>query len=167
MLDARELIVNEVVLRSVCHLSSRACTGMNLQLFDERSSFAERCRLRVLQGEQIILGLRRIDNAIHQPTRFRKSSRLSLGNISRPSPRRICSRPSSTRRKNSSRYISVGSDVSSRATCRKYLATRFSAPSSSAMMPRLRKISAFNAPICIEDITSVSLVSGRKGRYYW
>ena len=146
---------------------SCACAGMKLQLFDERSGFPERCWLRALQGEQIVLGLRRIDNAIHQPTRFRKSSKLSLGNISKPSPRRICSRPTSTRWKNSSRLISVGSDVSSRTTRRRYFATRWSAPSSSATMPKLRRISAFKDPICAVDITSVSLVSGRKGRYYF
>ena len=92
---------------------------------------------------------------IHQPTRLRKSSRFSSGSIRIPSPRRICSRLSSMRRKNSSRVISVGSEIISFTTFRRYFATHVSMDSSSAMTPRFCRISAFSAPICAVDITSV------------
>ena len=88
---------------------------------------------------------------IHQPTLCRNSSNDSLGNISTPSPRLICSLASSTRAKNSSLVRRVGSASFSETSLRRYLAARFSRFSSSAMILILRRISAF---ICIAVMSS-------------
>ena len=154
--------------RSVCGKRFRmpcACARMDFKLYDESCCLAERGWFRTLQCLEILLGLRRKNNVVHQPTRLRNSSRDSSECILTPSPRRICSRPASTRRKNSSFVSSVGSAASSRATRRRYLATRWSAPSFSATMPRLRNISAFKAPNCTVDICYYPFVSGRKSRH--
>lgn len=114
-----------------------ACLGMLLQLLDKCICFLVRCWLRALQLPKVLNGPWRIDNLVHQPTLFRKASKDSSGNISIPSPRRICSLASSTRAKNSSLLRRVGSASFSDTSLRRYLAARLSRPSSSAMAPRL------------------------------
>ena len=147
---------------------TRACLRMCPQFLNQRFCLGKRFDVFRSQRQQIvncILGI--VDGVLRYPTLLRKSSSDSPGNIRYTSPCLACSSERSNLWKYSSRLISVGSDVSSRTTRRRYLATRWSAPSSSATMPKLRRISAFKDPICTVDITSVSLVSGRKGKYYF
>ena len=132
-----------------------ACLGMILQFLDDSINFLVSCGLRAFQPLKIFNRLRRVDNLVHQPTRFRKSSNDSPGSISTPSPHLICSLAFSTWSKNSSLLSRVGSASFSETSLRKYLATRFSMPSSSARAPRLRNISAFNCRAFIKIIFTV------------
>ena len=126
---------------------SRTGFGMLFQFLNKLVGLLICCRFRPFQFHEVFNGLGRIYNFIHQPTLSKKSSRVSPGSISRPSPRSICFSAFSTRAKNSSRVISVESACFSDTSLRRYLAARFSNPSSSAIILILRKISALRCTV--------------------
>lgn len=135
-------IVEDSVYQTMLLGDAPAPTSLRLPL--QRFWVASTCSRMAFQ---LLYRLVRIVNCIfHQPTRLRNSSRVSPGNILCVLPCRYSSSPRSRLAKNSSRGISVGSACFSETSLRRYFEARFSRFSSSAIMLKLRSISAF---ICI------------------
>ena len=162
-LSIKDLINEAVLLRDFSTPLSRAvtrkllgmthaCTRMIHQLVQQFDGFFMGTWLIMAKHRKVFLSSFGKNYFVHGQSEF---SHLFISSRSENwtlSPRRICSRPSSTRRKNSSLESSVGSACISATSLRKYLVARFSRLSFSAMMLMLRSISAF---ISIAVITSV------------
>ena len=132
-----------------------ACSRVMHQFVEEFNSFLKGCRFTATQLGQILFCFLRVNDVIHVQSEFSHAF-ISSGLEKRfPLPCLISSRAPSTRAKKSSFVISVGSASCSFTNLRRYLATRLSIVSSSARVPKLRNISAFNAPVCAAVITLV------------
>lgn len=131
---------------------TRACTRMIHQFVQQCDGFSMGTWLITAQHRKIFLRSFGKDYFVHGQSEFSHLFISSRSENWTHSPRRICSRPSSTRRRNSSLESSVGSACISATSLRKYLVARFSRLSFSAMMLMLRSISTF---ISFAVITSV------------
>ena len=132
-----------------------ACSRMIHQLVDQLHHFFVCIWIVTTKLRDVLLRSLRKNDVVHTQSELSHWFISSRSENRIPSPRRISSRPSSTRRKNSSFVRSVGSACFSAASLRRYLAARFSKASSSAIMLILRSISAF---ICIAVITFIFLL---------
>ena len=131
------------------------CPRVIYQFVEQFNSFLKGCWFTATQLGQILLCFLRVNDVIHVQSELSQAF-ISSGLEKRfPLPCLISSRASSTRAKNSSFVISVGSASLSFTNLRRYLATRLSMVSLSARVLKLRNISAFNAPVCAAVITLV------------
>ena len=122
-----------------------ACLGMFHQFNKHLCHFLESLWLIVLQLLHVRLCLVSVIKSIHDNQRLlRKWFNSSTELMRWVLPWRYSSSPLSRLARNSSLEISVGSFCFSATSLRRYFATRFSMLSSSARVPRLRSISAFN-----------------------
>ena len=119
-----------------------ACRGVHAKFLNKASRLRESLGFGPLQSKQIFFRLWSNNNPVHQLTLFKKSDKDSFGSISIPRPSLICWRPLSTRAKNSSSVIKVGSFSCSLTTRRTYFATRANAISLPEIAPRPCRISA-------------------------
>ena len=129
---------------------ARTCLGVGLQFFQQILNFCICLGLTLAKFNQPLDSLIGIFYRVfHQPTLLRKSSRDSLGSILWVLPCLYSSSPRSRLAKNSSLETSVGSDVFSLTSLRKYFTARFSKLSSSAIRLILRRSSAFSCTAVI------------------
>ena len=120
--------------------------------------FFERQRFKTLQLSQVFFCFWRDLYFVHQPTLFKNSDNVSPGSIFFPFPKRRLSRAWSTRAKNSSSVIKVGSFSCSLTTRRTYFATRANAASLPEMAPSPCRISALYELIAAVFILIVFIV---------
>ena len=142
----QSMLVANLVSPLACSVSGEllwlasACTGMLVKLTDKFQSLRVKLWLVLLQFCKVKLGFLLDFNKI-------AAYRLLIYRSSSSTLSNLFDGPflaSSIIWKNSSFVMSVGSASFSATSLRKYLATRFSMLSSSAIAPRLRSISAFN-----------------------
>ena len=142
--------------------ATSSCMRMFLQFCDKFTCLGKSLGVACLKSFQISNSILSIVYGVyHQPTRFKKSSSDSSGNMRCTSPRFACSSERSSFWKYSACVKHVGSACFSATSLRKYFTARRRRFSSSAITRMERSISAFS---CTAVITQKCLILAAKVR---